>query len=344
MQIGIIGHFGGEEIFLDGQTIKTKNLDELLKNHGYDTYHVDTYFRSHNPLKLVIKTFSCILRCKKIFILLSVNGMNFYLPFLHYVNIFFKRDIYHYVIGSELLTMVRENPKLVRYLNSLSVNWFEYDSGSKYLRLMGVNNVETLSNCKYLKAVDLKANMLVFGEEPFRFCTFSRVMREKGITEAAKAIAEINFGCGKKVAYLDIYGQVDDSYKEEFDLILEKYKDCVRYRGLVDSDKSVDILKNYYALLFPTHWEGEGFPGTILDAFASGLPVIASDWNANGDLVKNGVLGIIYPSEKAKTLREAIELAIDAPDEMCKMRYACRNEYDKYTPEAVFAKIQSKLQ
>jgi len=39
---------------------------------------------------------------------------------------------------------VDENPRLVRYLNALTVNWFEYESGAAHLREKGVHNVEVL--------------------------------------------------------------------------------------------------------------------------------------------------------------------------------------------------------
>ncbi|MFR3494185.1 MAG: glycosyltransferase [Blautia sp.] len=52
----------------------------------------------------------------------------------------------------------------------------------------------------------------------------------------------------------------------------------IRYKGMVPFNQSTEVLKNYDALLFPTYYEGEGFAGTIIDAFAAGLPVIASDW------------------------------------------------------------------
>ncbi len=343
MSIGIIGHFGGDKEFFDGQTIKTKNLDLMLKHNGIsDIYYVDTYLRKENPFKLLLKTIRCIITRKKIFILLSVNGVNFYLPFFHYINKIFKRKIYHYIIGSELLEMVKNLPKLVKYLNSLEVNWFEYDSGTNFLKSQGVKNVETLSNCKYLDAVtDCKYTKEE--DEPYKYCTFSRVMKEKGITDAAEAVAKLNEDKGKLTAILDIYGQIDSSYEEEFEQVLRKYSDCVFYKGMVQSNKSVEILKDYYALLFPTKWEGEGFPGTILDAFASGLPIIATDWNANKDLIENNKHGIIYPSNDITDLYEAITFSVDNCEKFLSMRKDCREEYEKYTPEKVAKTIISRI-
>lgn len=41
---------------------------------------------------------------------------------------------------------------------------------------------------------------------------------------------------------------------------------AVEYKGLVPYDQSTKYLKQYFALIFPTFFSGEGFPGTIIDA------------------------------------------------------------------------------
>ena len=73
-KIGIIGHFGGEKVFYDGQTVKTKNLKMLVEEYGgFETFCVDTYLNKTNKVKLLFKSLSCLFKCKKIFILLSEN-------------------------------------------------------------------------------------------------------------------------------------------------------------------------------------------------------------------------------------------------------------------------------
>ena len=343
MKVAIIGHLGGKEKKYDGQTVKTKNLAMLLKSTEKCSLTLaDTcYFRKNN-VKLMWDTLRCMLTCKHIFLLVSVNGMNFYLPFLYYLNKLTRRRIYHYVIGSELLEMVKENPKLVKYLNSLDANWFEYESGTRYLRSQGVRNVSTLPNFKLLTPV-AEATEYPADAGVFRFCTFSRVMEEKGITVAIQAIRTINEERGRVVATLDIYGQIEPRYADQLQELLSDNQDCVAYRGIVDSQASVDILKDYYALLFPTTWGGEGFPGTIIDAFAAGIPIIASDWNANKEIIQHNKQGIIYPNDEDTTLKDAIARSIQQPDMMAKMRIESRNEFERYTPEAILRVILSKM-
>lgn len=333
-KVAIIGHFGGEEIFFDGQTIKTKNLEALLSQQT-DLFikRVDTYYAKKNRVKLLFDTLNALFSCKYIFLLVSVNGMKVFLPLLYYLNHITKRQIYHYIIGSEILEIVEKDPRMIKYLNSLDANWFEYESGTRKLHEFGVKNVITVPNFKNIVPV---ANATTYNtkKDVFNFCTFSRVMREKGITDAIESISRINERSSKLIK-LDVYGPIDPSYKAEFDQLLTSHFDCISYKGCIDSQKSVEILKDYYALLFPTYWDGEGLPGTIIDAFASGLPVIATDWNANKEIIDDMKTGIIYPSDRFRTLNDAIEWAVNNADDFNKMRVECRNQFNRYTPDTI---------
>ena len=343
-KIGIIGRFGLDHDFYDGQTVKTKNLAWLLeREQRFSIVKVDTYLFRRKNFKLLIDTLRCMLTCEHVFLLVSVNGMNFYLPFLYYLNKLTRKKIYHYIIGSELLEMVSKNAKLVKYLNALTVNWFEYESGTRYLQEKGVTNVVTLSNFKLITPV-AQATSYKSDAALYRFCTFSRVMEEKGITDAILAIKNINEKYGKVIATLDVYGPVEPVYEETLKKLLEENIGYVQYKGTVDSTQSVSVLKDYYCLLFPTRWPGEGVPGTLIDAFAAGIPVIASDWNANGELLCNGKQGLMYPNQELQTLNDAVAWAVKNPYEMDRMRLESRQEFEKYTPETILDTILNKME
>lgn len=338
-KVGIIGKFGADERMYDGQTIKTKNLAMLMESTNcFSLVRVDTcYFRKNN-FKLLMDSLWCLLVCEDIFLMVSVNGMKFYLPFLYYLNKLFRRKVYHYIIGSELLTMVQETPKLVKYLNALAANWFEYDSGTNFLRSQGVENATTLPNFKMLSPVK-NPKMYNNDSKVFKFCTFSRVMEEKGITEAIETVRRINEEHNAIIATLDIYGQIDPKYTGKLNELLVQNASCVTYKGIIDSQASVDILKEYFALVFPTRWAGEGLPGTVIDAFAAGIPVIASDWNANKEIIQNKEQGLIYPNEDMPTLKDAMLWSIQHPLIMDEMRHKSREAFEQFTPNVILQRI-----
>jgi sugar transferase (PEP-CTERM/EpsH1 system associated) len=69
----------------------------------------------------------------------------------------------------------------------------------------------------------------------------------------------------------------------------------------------------------------EGVSNTILEAMASGLPVIATAVGANAELVQHGVTGVIVPSGDAGAMAEAIVHQVKNPESSRAMGRAARD-------------------
>lgn len=342
-RVAIIGHFGGNRNFLDGQTVKTRILfDELKKSaQEWNIVRVDTYFKKSRPVKLILESLWCMFTCHDIIVLLSGGGMRVYFPLLNFCSKAFKTRVYHDVIGGNLDNYVRKYPKYRTYLSNFKINWVETEGLKTRLADEGVINCAVIPNYKRLPIVTSINQQFT---EPYRFCTFSRVMKEKGIEDAISAIENINSAAGREVCKLDIYGQVDNGYQARFEEVLNKVSSAISYCGKVPYDASVDTLKDYYALLFPTYWDGEGFPGTIVDAFAAGVPVIASDWNCNAELVEDEATGIVYPGKVATSLDTAVLWAIGNKEKFVGMRQNCADKAHEFMPEKYIEIIVSVIE
>jgi glycosyltransferase involved in cell wall biosynthesis len=78
----------------------------------------------------------------------------------------------------------------------------------------------------------------------------------------------------------------------------------------------------------------ENSPRTIVEAFACGLPVIASRLGALVDIVQEGVTGLLFNPADANDLAAKMAWAEAHPEQMARMGRAARAEYEmKYTPE-----------
>lgn len=340
-KIGIIGHFGGGKNLFDGQTVKTKILYQELSSRGFDNiFKVDTYYNKTNKAKLLVQTLKCFFKCDTVIALLSVNGLKIYLPLLYMAKKIFKIKVYHDVIGGRLATYVEENPEYAKYLSSFDSNWVEFSKMAKDLAKMGVTNCDVVPNFKKLDTKD--ALEVPSDEGKHSFCMFSRVVKDKGMTAAIEAVARYNNEHSQKVK-LNIWGALDEGYKEEFENLLNEHGDYVFYKGKVDFDKSVKTITDHIALLFPTYWKSEGFPGTVIDAYSSALPVIASNtWDACTDLVRNFETGWVYPNDKVDSLYESICYAMEHTDEMIAMRKNCSLFVTRYSPDFVMRRIIEK--
>lgn len=111
----------------------------------------------------------------------------------------------------------------------------------------------------------------------------------------------------------------------------------VNYKGFIDLRKSenYNLLAQYDVMLFPTYWPGEGFPGILIDAFIAGLPVIASDWHLNKDIISNGKTGFLVKANDEEDLYKMMGKCIQNPAIARSMSENCQREAKKYDTNAV---------
>lgn len=344
MIAGVIGHFGNGHKLLNGQTVKTKIVtDELCRALGdSEVLRIDTHGGKKTLIKAPFQVISALKRCKNVIILPAHNGLRVYAPLLAFFNSFFKRKLHYMVIGGWLPEFLQGRASLARCLRHFDGIYVETNTMKRALEDQGFDNVFVAQNCKRLDI--LKKSELVYPTDtPYRLCTFSRVMREKGIEDAADAVRVANDRLGYTAFSLDIYGQIDAEQSEWFETLSASFPDYIRYMGSVDADKSVSVLGDYFALLFPTFYDGEGFAGTLIDAFSAGVPVIASDWKYNAEIVNESV-GCVFPTRDVDALTKILLHLAEHPDDLLEKKPNCLDEAEKYRPEAALAALFERLE
>ena len=342
MKIGVIGTTGEGKATSSGQEIRTKILIDALCDHygPKNVYLMDSGLAKKSKAKAMMSLLKCLLTCKDIVLIVSRNGLHFFLPLLSMLQKYAGKRVYNNIIGGNILELIEENPKYPQYMSSFVVNWVQMTKIVEELKKIGVDNVELLPNSKPIQA---KKDSEYTPQIPLKFCTFSRISKAKGIENAISSIVEINTKHDCITAILDIYGVPDKDYKKDFDILMKNVPDYIQYRGLVKFDKSPEVLSQYFMLLFPTTFYGEGFPGTILDAYAAGLPVIASNWRFNSELIQENITGFTYQYDSQNALTDAIEYAICHAESIANMRKSCLAEAQKYTPEKIMPIIFRKI-
>jgi glycosyltransferase involved in cell wall biosynthesis len=336
IKIGICGHFGGVLEFFDGQTIKTKILfNELADILGSkEVITVDTYNWRKAPFKLLANCIKLIKHSDNIIILPAQNGIKIFVPLFTILNRLYKKKLHYIVIGGWLPEFVGDKKYLLKCLIQFNNIFVETRTMQNNLNLLGLNNVSILPNFKRLRI--LKEDELILKySEPYRLCTFSRVTKEKGIEDAINAVIKINEMKKKTVCNLDIYGQIDMEYEQRFQELLRISPDYINYKGIVPFDRSVEVLKNYFLLLFPTRFKTEGIPGSIIDSYFAGVPIIASKWNSFYDVIEEGITGVGFEFGNIDDLVLKLKWGIDNPEEINTMRFACIKKAKEYTPEYV---------
>lgn len=343
-KIAIIGKFRTAQGIADGQAVKTTIIYEELKCvFGKEQMMpINTYGWKKRPIRLFTSCISAVWNCDHVIFMTDAGGIKVFPWLLRGANVFGKCKLHYVVVGGWLVSYLKKHRFLSSCLKRFSGIYVETSVMEKGMEELGFTNVCLLPNCKPLSPLS-ESKLVSCGDEPYKFCTFSRVMEEKGIADAVKAVKDVNDHYGRTVCTLDIYGQVDPDQTAWFEELSATFTDAIRYGGVIPYNKSVEVVREYHALLFPTKFYTEGIPGTIIDAYAAGVPVIAAQWESFGDIVEHGMTGIGYPFAENERLREILMDFVEHPGQLEKMRKHCLKKAEDYLPENVIHILLDQL-
>ncbi|MFZ0466837.1 MAG: glycosyltransferase family 4 protein [Candidatus Acidiferrales bacterium] len=164
------------------------------------------------------------------------------------------------------------------------------------------------------------------GDASGRFALFAgRLSPEKGIATLLSAWDRLN---GSSLR-LKVAG--DGPLREEVTRRADGGR--VEYLGALPREKVQSLMREASFLVFPSLCY-ENFPLAIVEAFANGVPVIASRLGAMAEIIEDGRTGLHFCAGDPEDLATKIEWVVDHSAEMARMRCEARAEYLlKYTPE-----------
>ena len=98
-------------------------------------------------------------------------------------------------------------------------------------------------------------------------------------------------------------------------------------------------MKEAAFLVFPSTWY-EGLPTVIIEAFACGLPVVASELGGTASLLEPGITGLYFEAGNSVQLKEKVRQLDEQPSTLKEMRHAARQRYENsYTPETNYEQL-----
>ncbi len=296
-KIGIIGVYGLGSDFTTGQAVKTYTLVNWFTKQypAEDVQLVNLYQWKKHPFRLFLNILRCVRQCDNIVFLPAQNGTKVLLPLLSTVNRLYKRRTHYIVTGGWLADYLKSSPRMIPFTKSFYGVYVQAHALKASLEGLGLQNAVFLPNCRNAVPAPDGALLSKRRERPLRVCTYSRIVESKGLKDAAEICRLANQTLGEPVFFLDMYGKVAPEYQADFDALCKEYADVAQYCGVKNAEETVAVLQPYFALLFPTYYEGECFAGTALDAFCARVPMIANDWKYNGEVIDNEKNGFLYP-------------------------------------------------
>lgn len=108
----------------------------------------------------------------------------------------------------------------------------------------------------------------------------------------------------------------------------------VTYRGWLSGEALNSTMKSAAALVLPS-LNYEGFPKAIVEAFAAGLPVIASRMGAMAEVIEHETTGLLFPPGQAEALRASVSWVQAHRTQFARMRALARSRFEEhYRPES----------
>lgn len=176
----------------------------------------------------------------------------------------------------------------------------------KPMRVLGYGNVRGVDMDRFSRRPEvMKEAKEIRMEGVFTFIFVGRMLRDKGINELVEAFSQLN-NKYKNLRLLLIGIQetaLDPLRQETIDRI-----DALPAIEAVGPKYGDDLLACYAAsdcFVMPSY--REGFPNTVLEAGAMGLPSIVTDINGSREIIENGRNGMIIPSKDSDALYHAME-------------------------------------
>ncbi len=148
--------------------------------------------------------------------------------------------------------------------------------------------------------------------------------------KGVKTLLSVSKGIQKKIKIL-IAGERNLKNNLITEIVYDDSK--IEFLGFVDHRKLFEKIKKSIAVIVPSLGY-ETFSLSIIEAFACGKPVIASNHGAMAELIEDGKTGLLFEPGNEIDLAEKINWAYSHKKEMMEMGKNARKEYEeKYTAE-----------
>jgi glycosyltransferase involved in cell wall biosynthesis len=121
--------------------------------------------------------------------------------------------------------------------------------------------------------------------------------------------------------------------KEIGDRVVCGSVDNVRMVGYTPRKELLELMKRASFLLIPSEWY-EMSPMVVMEAFACGVPVLASRLGGMAELIEDRRTGLLFSPGSVDEIRTTVAWALDHPEELREITRRARKMFEaKYTAE-----------
>src|SRR5574344_489110 len=226
------------------------------------------------------------------------------------------------------------NPEGKGVMNDL----IKFGITKKQLHIIANGNVRGINLDVYSRNEDvMKKAETLRDDSRFTFCFVGRLVGDKGLNELVAAFEQLKKDGVKNIRLLMVGPEEEqlDPLKAETVDMMNGDDDIIRCGMQTD-------VRAYYAasdtFVFPSY--REGFPNTVLEAGAMGLPAIVTDINGCNEIITKDVNGVIIPSHNEKALYDAMKYFVENNGKIKEMGVNARRVIEtKFEQKMIWAEL-----
>lgn len=317
----VIGYFGFRSNKLDGQTVKTRNFYALLKELDASVRYFDTEDIKYKKTS-IFKLLVLILQAKKIYYLPAHNSLKSFFPWLYKVAKVFNKKIYYFMVGGWLSDFLTKNTEIKNMLGKIENVFCETHTIKNELEeKFDFQNLDYFPN---FRETSFQPTFRAVDNEHIKIVYMGRINEGKGILdlfEIERRLSALN----TNNYTIDLYGQIQKDFEKELQMQLNA-SGKIQYKGVLNPNEIYATLDKYDLMVFPTHFYTEGLPGTVLDAYLSGIPVLASNWKHAQEFIEDPKTGFIYEFDNIDNFENSIVSVLKNPSCINNMK---KHAFDK---------------
>ena len=337
-KIVVVGSFGFGKDKPSGQRVKSQNVYYLLKEMSNAISYIEMIGIWKRPWLLLKMVFD-ILISDVVFCMPAHRNLVTVFPFLCCVARIRKIPVHYVVVGGWLADYIQNRKRIQTLLKSIAGIHCQTEELSNNLRARyGFENSDVFPNFRITNYVSTSHHT----PGVLKLVFMARINKKKGL-DTIFYIGDLIKKKGISNIFIDFYGPIFDEDKLYFEENLNKYE-FMKYIKALEPSEIYPTLEKYDMMLLPTHYYTEGFPGSVLDAYIAGIPVIVTKWKYATEFVAQDVSGIIVPfdDDGSEMFKHIYHLAND-DTLLSKLKNGAYEKCKEYSPEFAKKKMKAYL-
>ena len=173
------------------------------------------------------------------------------------------------------------------------------------------------------------------------FLYVGRVDYDKGVHVLLDAWQRLKKSYQGQPIQLKIVGTYGFGSAEYMEQLISLELPDVTFLGELNKNEIADLLRNAYMTIIPSIWY-DNLPNVVLESYASGTAIIASNIGSFKECVNNDKTGLLFEAGNSDDLADKMEYVLENPDRVAFMSQEARNvALGKYSRERHLSNLES---